>query len=675
MSKKRNAETTVELPKLSLRAAFVPDSFNDEAGTVDVVFTTGSRVLRGFWDQYWEELSLEKSAVRLDRLNNGASVLNTHRSDDLSAVIGVVESGSASVNGKEGRATIRFSNREDVAPYKRDVKEGIIRNISVGFMIHKFELIEGGDGEIPVYRAVDWEPHELSFVPIPADAGAQTRSEKTQTNPCIFINRNLGETTMTIKKATDTPDQTEEQKEQEEQQKEQEAKRKLEAAKKEGAAAEKERAKQIRIAVSAAKLEEGFAQELINSEITVDVARAKIIDKLAEADLSKPNTRSQHIETLADERDKQIEGISHSILQRTGKGAEIEKGLKIKLEPGEFRGMSLVEMARFFAERAGVNTKGMDKMTLVGRAFTVRSGMQGTSDFALALENTLHKSLLAAWTITPDTWSAWCARGQVSDFRAHNRYELGSFGVLDTVNEHGEFKSKQMSDAEKQSISAGTKGNLVSITRHAIINDDMQIFSRLPFMLGRAAKLTIESGVYTKLALNSGAGPALSDGNPIFFNRETTSGVNNISTSAAISVANLDLDRVAMARFKDKDKNEYLEIKPEILLVSSELEGTARVLNDSQYDPDSSSKIQIPNKIRGLFRLVVGTPRISGNRRYLFADPNVAPVMEVVFLDGNETPYLESKDGWNIDGTELKVRSDFGIGGVGYRGGLTNAGG
>jgi hypothetical protein len=68
------------------------------------------------------------------------------------------------------------------------------------------------------------------------------------------------------------------------------------------------------------------------------------------------------------------------------------------------------------------------------------------------------------------------------------------------------------------------------------------------------------------------------------------------------------------------------------------------------------------------------TPRISGTRRYLFADPSIAPVIEVAFLDGQQEPVLETKDGWDVDGAEIKVRLDYGVGAVDFRGASTNAG-
>ncbi len=106
--------------------------------------------------------------------------------------------------------------------------------------------------------------------------------------------------------------------------------------------------------------------------------------------------------------------------------------------------------------------------------------------------------------------------GSVSDFCAHKRYRTGSFGDLDTVNELAEFKSKSIPDGEAASIAATTKGNIASISRQAIVNDDLGAFTSLATKLGRAARRSIEADVYALLALNSGAGPTMGDGNALF---------------------------------------------------------------------------------------------------------------------------------------------------------------
>ena len=368
------------------------------------------------------------------------------------------------------------------------------------------------------------------------------------------------------------------------------------------------------------------------------------------------------IVTVMDEADKRRGAVMDALMVRANVASAEQRQTVQAHNP--FRGHTLLDLARASLQAAGIRTDGMDKMQIVGSAFT-----QSTSDFPVLLENTMHKTLQQAYALAADTWTRFCARGSVSDFRAHNRYRVGSLGNLDAKGELGEFKSKAIPDGEKASITAATKGNIINLSREAIINDDLNAFVGLAAMLGRAAKRTVEADVYATLALNSGAGPTMGDGYALFHANH-----NNITTGAALSAAAIDLDRVAMASQKDVSSNDYLDLRPQTLLVPVALGGTAKAINMAEYDPDTANKLQKPNTVRGLFGEIVDTPRLSGTRRYLFADPNEAPVLEVAFLDGNDTPYLESETGFTVDGTRWKVRLDFGIAAVDYRGAVTNAG-
>jgi len=178
------------------QGSFEPASVRDDARTIEVVWTTGSRVLRRrfFGDDFIEELVVSDDAVRLDRLNAGAAVLNTHGSYDLSNQLGVVE--RAWIEGGQGHALLRFSEREDVDPLWRDIKSGIIRNVSVGYAIHRREITERDEGP-DEHRITDWEPYEISMVPVPADAGAQTRSGEERVFPCEIIKRDDGQAART----------------------------------------------------------------------------------------------------------------------------------------------------------------------------------------------------------------------------------------------------------------------------------------------------------------------------------------------------------------------------------------------------------------------------------------------------------------------------------------------
>lgn len=119
----------INTQKCRMDAIVQRNSFNKEDRTVEVVFSTGSKGKRWTWTgSYYEELSLKKESVRLDRLNAGAPVLNNHSSYDLKDSLGVVE--KAWLKGKEARAILRLSSRDDVAGIVQDIEDGIIRNIS-----------------------------------------------------------------------------------------------------------------------------------------------------------------------------------------------------------------------------------------------------------------------------------------------------------------------------------------------------------------------------------------------------------------------------------------------------------------------------------------------------------------------------------------------------------------
>src|SRR3990172_3777808 len=172
------------LPLGSRLATFQPETFNAETRSVDVVFTTGAQVRRFsfFSGDFIEELSTKREHVRLDRLNKGAPLLDSHNGHGVRNVLGVIE--KAKMVDGEGRATIRFSKRADIDPILADVKDGILRNISVGYMVHRAEEAGEVDG-VKVIRAIDWEPAELSLVSVPADSGAQVRGGEN-INSCEF---------------------------------------------------------------------------------------------------------------------------------------------------------------------------------------------------------------------------------------------------------------------------------------------------------------------------------------------------------------------------------------------------------------------------------------------------------------------------------------------------------
>lgn len=390
---------------------------------------------------------------------------------------------------------------------------------------------------------------------------------------------------------------------------------------------------------------------------SVETANAKLLAHLG----AGATPVAGRIVTVEDETDKFRAAAMGALVVRAGFSTP-EQRQTVRANP--YRGHTLLDLAKHCLARAGIKTDGMDKMQVVAAAFT-----QSTSDFPVLLENTMHKVLQDAYGKAALTWNRFCAIGSVSDFRAHNRYRTGSFGVLDTVGENGEFKNKSIPDGETASITAGTKGNIINLTRQMVINDDLGAFIGLSNSLGGAAARTVEVAVYAMLALNSGLGPTMADTKSLFHADH-----GNIGAAAALSVSSIDADRVLMGSQKDVSGNDYLQLSPAVILVPLSLGGLAREVNGQEYNDDSNKQQRKPNVVRGLFRDVVDTPRMTGTRRYLFADPAIAPVLEVAFLDGQQEPFLEMQDGFDVDGTRYKVRLDYGTAAVDYRGAVTNAG-
>lgn len=438
-------------------------------------------------------------------------------------------------------------------------------------------------------------------------------------------------------------------------------------------AAERKRAGDIRALVAKHNLGTEYADELIGDD-TVDLAtaRERILDKLADRSDEQQIGHNGPIVVGKDAREKFLQGASNWIMVRAGVASMVEaaakaKGETVRIDPGEFRGVSMVDLARESMALMGVRLSSRAPKEIMGAAFTARNAItQGTGDFTVLLENTLHKVLQASYAITPDTWQRFCGKTTVTDFRAHNLYRRGTFGVLDAVDENGEFKQKPIPDGAREKLIASTKGNIIGISRQALINDDLGAFTDLATDLGRAAKLTIEVDVYAYINSNPNTG----DGNAFF----SAAHGNLITPGAAPTVTEVDKARMQMASQKDISGNDFLQITPSIWLGPLALGGTARVTNGSQYDPDTANKLQRVNIALGIFKDIVDTPRLTGTPWYAFADPATAPAIVVGFLDGVEEPFIDNEEGWRVDGTEIKVRLDYGVAGVNPASAVKDAG-
>lgn len=334
-------------------------------------------------------------------------------------------------------------------------------------------------------------------------------------------------------------------------------------------------------------------------------------------------------------------------------GAAIKARAGVHLEDGEmskdnpFRSMTLVEMARASLDHKGVGTASIgDRMQLVGAAFT-----HSSSDFTSVLADVANKSMLKGYEEAPETFERWTQRGNLSDFKIAKRADLNTFPSLLQVPEGGEYKSATLSD-RSETIALATYGRKFSITRQAIINDDLRAFTVIPARMGRAARRTIGNLVYAVLTDN----PAMSDGTALF-HADHSNYVAGAST--ALSVDALKEARKNFRLQKDATGN-LLQITPEFLIVPAALETDAEILmNDTVYPGKSNNQ---RNPVANMAEVIV-EPRLddSSAKAWYLAAGSAFDTIEVAYLDGNSNPFLDQLEGWNVDGTEFKVRIDAGV--------------
>lgn len=405
------------------------------------------------------------------------------------------------------------------------------------------------------------------------------------------------------------------------------------------------------------------ATVLADTGIALETAQARLLGLLGTG--ATPLAGGGHVVAGEEETDRLRTAATNMLLVRAGtlNGREADDARN----GNPYLNLSLVGMAEQALIRAGVHTRAMAREEIARRALA----QQGTSDFPIILEATLHRMVIAGYNATPFTWSRFCATGTLSDYRPHDRYHLSSFSDLKEVNEHGEYENGVLGDAIKESIRAKRKGRILQITPEAIVNDDLSALSQPANKLGQAAGRTIEKDVYALLAMNGGAGPVMRDGSTLFHADHR----NVIAAGSPPSVAAFDAISVMLGSQMDPAGNDYLDITAAIWLGSLALGGTARVVNNAEFDTDVRDQFEVPNKARNTFRDIVATPRLNHTPAwYAFADPNIEPVIEVAFLDNVRVPTLEQETNFRTDGLSWKVVHRYGVGAVGVIGAVRNAG-
>ncbi|SFB94314.1 prohead protease/major capsid protein fusion protein [Tropicimonas isoalkanivorans] len=671
-------DTMIELPAMRRSAELAPNTADADSRTVEVVWSAGARVRRAtfFGEPYDEELSLDPAHVRLDRLNAGAPFLKVHELDTLDAVIGSVVPGSVRIENGRGIAQVRISERADVEPIWRDIQAGHIRAVSIGYQVHRFDVSKP-DGGRELWRAVDWTPFEISAVPVGADPAAGFRA-KGEHHDCVLHRRDAetseGASPMTDKTTPAAPaDDTTDTAATEEitmpddktgaaeaQTRAPETRSQPKAPDTEAIAtrareAERDRVSTIYDLAGRLNLERSFAEDLVKRGISVDESRRLILDQVA-AKFDETRT-FPHVSVPLGGRDERItrrDAVANALLHRYSPTLfQLEDAAR------QYRGMTLLELARESLGNAGVNTRGLSRDEVATRA------LHSTSDFPEILSAVTNKTLRQAYEAYPRTFMLFCRQVLATDFKAMHRVQLGEAPQLLEVGESGEFKRGTLGES-KESYKVKTYGRVVAITRQTLINDDLDAFTRIPAMYGNSIA-QLESDVVWGIIT---ANPAMADGNALFH----TTHKNLAGTGAALDVGSVGAARAAMAKQTGLDKKTVLNVRPAFLIVPASLELKAEQLVAQNLVPAATSSV-VPQSIRTL--APISEPRLdaaSETAWYLAASPNQIDTIEYAYLEGQQGAYIETRNGFDVDGVEIKCRLDFGAKAIDWRGLYKNPG-
>ena len=374
--------------------------------------------------------------------------------------------------------------------------------------------------------------------------------------------------------------------------------------------------------------------------ITADQAKDKLLAKLGAG-----TTPSATATPYAGNGNIVGDSVKQALLARAGLDTD-----KANIAANVYTAMSLRELARASLTDRGVSVMGQNVMGMVGMAFT-----HSTSDFGQILIDVAHKSLIKGWETANENYGQFPSRGILTDFRPAKRVGLGEFGYLPTVGEGEEYTYGTIGDEGAQ-VALATYGQMFSITRQAIINDDMHLLTTIPSKMGQAARATIAKLVFSLLTGNATA----QDGKKLF-----DASHKNSLTGAALDVANIDKAIQMMNGFVNV-RGEPLSIEPEFMLVPTALHTRAKQVLGSASVEGADINSGIINPIRDI------VPTIKSPRLQL-ADPKSwylinKQAIEVSYLDGVESPYIEQQQGFNIDGVTTKVRIDAGVNVIDYRG-------
>ena len=644
----------------------MPDvqTFDAETNSLEVVMATGESVVQQVdpeTGEVYDEV-LDVAGADLTRLRNGAGVFVAHASRDPRAQIGVVLGDTVRVDGNQIVGRVELTRDPEQAGIVDDVRRGIRRLWSLGYVVR--ESTTRADGVRVVTR---FEPYELSLVGVPADPATTSRSmsmsgtnqqqqQQQQQQPNVQQGAPVVTVHRPVVQQQQPPNLT-------------------------------TREASITQICASAGLSAAKAQQFIDSDLTTEQVFTRVLDARVRRQEREPHVEPVNVEFGTDQADTFTRRARESLVERMG--VPVAKGAK-PWDAGQYRGMPLTELARRYLAVHGQPTHGTDAMVL-HRAMTTRSGnLQTTSDFPSILNDAANISMQAAYALAPQDYRRFCGTREVPDFRMASIVRIGGLPGPKAMAEHSEFEFLGVPDGERVEVATSPRGGVYGLTRQSLIDDRINAFGDFTRQIADAAARALNAAAYEVLQGDDGTGPMVSIPAGSAAAALFSAARHNLTTSAGLSAPALNVDAATLSRQTDVSGRK-LDLRPVLLLVETEFAGQARAIIAAEYVANTAGTSLEPNPGRGVVPEVLGTSHLEGSRRYLFADPNAAPVLTVAYLDpartaglmagavtggagGGPAPVISTLPESDFDGLRWKVIFDWAIQAQDSRGAVYNAG-
>lgn len=328
----------------------------------------------------------------------------------------------------------------------------------------------------------------------------------------------------------------------------------------------------------------------------------------------------------------------------------------------QFKHATPFQMAEELLRADGIRTIGMTREQIaIAAMFGIDKAMPGrstsagflgaayntTGNFTNITLDAINKSMQLGYVEAPSTWEGPMRRGMSApDFKNIHRIRLGAIPNLPVWPDNSQPQKAAMADAQEQ-YAVEARSIEIGYSYRLLVNDDLDMLSRTPAMMGAAGKRTVNATAWAQVTSN----PTMSDSVALFSGVTGNRAQSNLVASgsgAVPSTASLQTTWNLLLQMRGENTPEnnlgpdILGLQPRYIIGPSALNTTIKQLVLSVYDP-AANFFQRYNTAAELIPVI--EPLLDGTSTgawYIFADPMQIDTVEVTFLEGQETPIVRN---------------------------------